>query len=73
MGTSEDLRLELSRDGALTRTQAEKKMDLQHPTAQLENPKGSLTSKMNQTEDRISCFKGKTGDLDHVSNEHENI
>ena len=60
----QDLRAELSKEiETLRRTQVELKMKLKNPTFRLEKKK-SLTSRMNQAEDRISGLNDKVEDLD---------
>lgn len=52
-----------TQDLELMGTQAEVKMELEDPKAQLESAKESPVTKFNKTEDRISGFEEKVDDL----------
>ena len=49
------------------------KKELKNPRTYLENSKGSLTGRMNQTEDRISGLEDKVDDLDQIRKEYETL
>lgn len=62
------LKTEFSKEiGTFKKTQTEMRMELKNPITLLENPNKSLTSRMNQVEDRISGLKDKAEDLDNKS------
>lgn len=47
------------------------KTELKNSVTQLENSGESITSRMDQTENRLIDLEGKAGELDHVSQEYE--
>lgn len=62
------LRPEFNKDiEALERNQTEMKMELKCPVNQLETSRESLTSRMNETDDRTSGLKDKEEDQYQIS------
>lgn len=55
----------------LQNIQVEMEMKLKHPITHLENTNESLTSRLNQTESRISDFKDKVEVRDQLDKEYE--
>ena len=55
----------------LQKIQVEMEMELKHPITHLENTNESLTSRLNQTESRISDFKDKVEVRDQLDKEYE--
>lgn len=71
--TIQDLRREFHEEIlTLTRTQTEMKMGLESPVTQLEDIKGSFTSRRNQIEDRTSRLKEKVEDRHQIRKDYEN-
>ena len=63
-----DLKPEFNKDmEALERNQTEMKMELKNPVNQLETSRESLTSRMNETDDRTSGLKVKEEDQYQIS------
>lgn len=67
-----DLKPEFNKDmEALERNQTEMKMELKNPVNQLETSRESLTSRMNETDDRTSGLKVKEEDQYQISKQYE--
>ena len=49
------------------------RIKLKNPIAQLENPKKSLTSRMNQAENSTSGLNDKSEDLNHITKRYEHF